>query len=110
MDYWADLVSGHVTGTGWTEPYTLTTTSLNSSGGLMLFDAADVTATGTTLGDNYGCVIYDDSVITPFDDPMIALIYFGGLPYPTNNGTYTITWATGPGAQASLLLPVARTA
>ena len=101
-DYWADLVSGHVTGTGWTTPYTLTTTTLTASSGTLLFDAYDVSASSTTLSNAYGCVIYDDSVTSPTDDPMVCLVYFGGTAYSTTNGTFAITWSSSPAAVFSI--------
>jgi hypothetical protein len=95
-DYWADLSAGAVTGTGWAASYTLTSTTLTASTGSLLFDAADVSASTTTLSNVYGAVVYDDSVTSPTDDPMICLIYFGGTAYNTTAGTFAITWSSSP--------------
>ena len=97
-DYWNDLSSGHVTGTGWAAAQALTGTTYTSTGGSLYYDADNVSVASTTLSNAYGCVLFDDSVTSPSDDPMICLVYFGGSAYSTTNGTFAITWRTSPNA------------
>lgn len=100
-DYWGDLSANEVTGTGWSAGgVALTSTALSASSGTLLFDAADVSESNTTLGDPNpvrGCVIYDDSVTTPTADAMICLVNFGS-DYSTVDGTFAIQWSSAPAA------------
>jgi hypothetical protein len=86
-----------VTGTGWTVPVALSTPTMalitTPSHGVM-FDAADVSVSSTTISTAaYGCAIYD-STISNTVGPVVAVVYFGGTGYTTNNGTFGIQWST----------------
>lgn len=63
------------------------------SGATYTFDAADtVSANGnTTLGANFGALIYDSTIASPVANPGIAFLYFGGSNSVTN-GTYTLIY------------------
>lgn len=97
-DYWADLSANEVSGTGWSAGgVVLTTTSLSTSSGTLLYDADDVSETGTTLTNARAAVIYDDSVTTPTADALICLVNFGS-DYSTSAGTFAIQWSSSPAA------------
>lgn len=97
-DYWGDLSANEVSGTGWSAGgVVLTSTALSASSGTLLFDAADVSQSSTTLTNARAAVIYDDSVATPTADAMICLVNFGA-DYSTVAGTFAITWSSAPAA------------
>lgn len=96
MDYWADLSANEVTGTNWAAGgVALTSTTWTSTGGALMYDAANVSVASTTLSNAMAAVIYDDSVTTPTADAMICLVDFVTA-YSTSNGTFAITWSTSP--------------
>jgi hypothetical protein len=101
---WA--TTGQVTGTNWpTGGVTITASTGGAAtfgegtAGSIRYDMNDVSVASTTIAapGAYGCIIYADPITAPADmvDAMIVAIAFGGG-YPTNNGTFGITWpATG---------------
>lgn len=56
------------------------------------YDAAD-TASGSAadLANVYGCLVYNDTIVTPTADPGICYNYFGGA-NSVVNGTFTVVW------------------
>ena len=56
------------------------------------FDAAN-TASGSsaTLTAVFGCLVYDDTIVTPVADQGICYNYFGGTNSVTD-GTFTVIW------------------
>ena len=95
-DYWADLSASEVTGTNWAaKGVALTGTTWTSTGGALMWDAANVSVASTTLSNAMAAVIFDDSVSSPTADAMICLVDFTS-PYSTSNGTFAITWSTSP--------------
>ena len=56
------------------------------------FDAAN-TASGTsaTLLTVFGCLVYDDTIVTPVADQGLCYNYFGGTQSVTD-GTFTVIW------------------
>lgn len=86
--------SGQITGTGYTAGGTLITTTAVTgvAGGIMMWDADDLSWTTATLSSVYGCLLYADALTTPVADQGIGAIYFGGA-YQVTAGTFTIQWA-----------------
>lgn len=79
----------------------VTVTSAHASG-TWKFDADDTASANstTTLVDNYGCLVYDDTATSPADSG-ICYNYFGGAQQVTS-GLYTLQWAvTGIAAIAT---------
>jgi len=72
---------------------TITTTADN--GGIKYDHTNDVSVASTTLQNIYGCFIHTNSNNGATTNPLICLIYFGGLPYSTSAGVFGISWATG---------------
>jgi hypothetical protein len=70
-------------------------TFTNPEPGVVMFDAADLSAGGTlTLSDAYGCLIYDDSITGgTVADQGVAYLYFGG-PQSVVSGSFTIVWSS----------------
>jgi hypothetical protein len=84
--------SGEVFGTNWpTGGVALTGTTLTSTGGLVTFDAADVSVASTTVTGARCYLLYADALA---GNNAIVLINFGA-DYATSNGTLQITWAAG---------------
>lgn len=80
--------ANEVYGTGWAQGgVAVTGTTITGAAGAVTFDATDVSASGTTLVDPRGGLIYADALA----DQAIVLINFGA-DYPTTAGTFTITW------------------
>lgn len=69
------------------------TTVTESPASVLMFDAADVSWASSTITGARGALIYADAITTPQADPAIVLINFGA-DYSTNNGTFTIQWAS----------------
>jgi hypothetical protein len=92
------VTGNEVSGTGWSSGgVALTTLALataSPAAGQFSWDADDVSETGTTLSNIYGCFIYDDTLTTPVADQGIVAVEFSGAPYSTSNGTLAITWDT----------------
>jgi hypothetical protein len=94
-DHWSDLSGNEVSGTGWAAGgVALTGTAFSVSSGTLLWDATDVSETGTTLTNARAGVIYADSIT---NDPLICLVNFGA-DYSTSAGTFSITWSASPAA------------
>ena len=106
---WAN--TAEVSGTGWAAGGVLLSTAAAGStsttptlaegtAGALRYDMADISVASTTLNANggpRGCIIYCDSCTgtANYVDMMLVAVCFGG-DYPTNNGTFGITWsATG---------------
>lgn len=82
-------ITNEVTGTGYTTGgESLASKTLVASGGVLTFDAADVSLPGTTLSSVEGVVLFDDTVA---GDPLICAVDFGTT-YATTSGTFAITW------------------
>ena len=85
-------ITNEVTGTGYTTGgEALATKSLGVASGVLTFDAADVSLSTTTLASVEGVVIFDDTPTTPTADPLILAVDFGST-YSTTAGTFAITW------------------
>jgi hypothetical protein len=87
--------ANEVSGTGYTVGGTalLSTTFAHTSGGVLMWDAADTAWAGSTITNARASLIYADALASPAD-PGIAWINFGG-DYSTTSGTFTIQWAAG---------------
>jgi hypothetical protein len=72
---------------------TVTTTADN--GGIKYDHTNDISVSSTTLSNVYGCFFHTNVNNGATTNPLIALIWFGGSPYSTSNGTFGISWATG---------------
>jgi hypothetical protein len=87
--------ANEVSGTGWAAGGVLLTgnglTAASPAAGQLKYDAVDVSETGTTLSNIYGCLIYDDGSTSPAVDLAICGLDLSG-PYNTVAGTLTITW------------------
>lgn len=71
----------------------LDTVTFAPTANVLKFDAADEVSTGTsaTLANVYGCLIYDDTIVTPVADQGICYLYFGGVNSVTD-GTFTVVF------------------
>jgi hypothetical protein len=69
---------------------TLASKTLTASGGVLTFDAADASLTGTTLSSVRGRIVFDDTVTAPVADPLVVSTTFGA-DYSTSSGTFAIT-------------------
>lgn len=96
-DYFDDVASAEVTGTGYTAGgATLTgkTVSYDAPTNTITFDADDVTLASSTITARYA-VVYDASPATNATRPLIGYVDFTSDQSSTN-GNFTITWdATG---------------
>lgn len=88
------FAAGEVTGAGYTAGGAVLTgtTIAESPASVLMFDAADVSWTASTITGARCAMIYADAIATPNADPALVLINFGA-DYSTNNGTFTIQWA-----------------
>jgi hypothetical protein len=97
---WAN--TNEVSGTGWAAGgelfstlasggASLAPTLTESPTGSLMYDAADVVKTGTTLTALRGCIIYADAITAVIADAMVIAITFGA-DFSTVAGTLTITW------------------
>lgn len=88
------LVANEVSGTGYTAGgNALTTTTVSTvAGGIVMWDADDVSWTTATFSNAYGCLIYADALTTPVADQGIVAVYFGGA-FQVTSGTFTIQWS-----------------
>lgn len=92
-DYWDDVVSYEVTGTGYTSggaTLASKTVSYDSANNVIVLDAADVTWSSSTITARYA-VVYDDSGSTNAAKALIGYVDFGSDQSSTN-GNFTITW------------------
>ena len=91
-DYFNDVSSNEVTGTGYTSGgITLAskTATYDSGTNVIVLDAADVTWSSSTITARYA-VVYD-STGTASTSPLIGYVDFGSDQSSTN-GNFTITW------------------
>lgn len=95
-DYTADTAYGvapynanEVTGTNWPAGgVALTGTGLSAAGGVLTFDANDVSVASTTITGARGYLLYADALA---GNNAILLVDFGA-DYSTVNGTFAIVW------------------
>lgn len=96
-DYWDDVSSNEVTGTGYTAGgATLAgkTATYDSASNVIVLDANDVVWASSTITARYA-VVYDDSGATNAQKALIGYVDFGSDQSSTN-GNFTVTWdATG---------------
>jgi hypothetical protein len=86
--------ANEVAGTGYTAAgATLTSTTVTESPtGSLMFDAADVSWTTSTITNARCALVHADALTTPVAKPAIVLVNFGA-DYSTVAGTFTIQWA-----------------
>lgn len=82
-----------VSGTGYTAAGALLTTTTVStvSGGIVMWDADDLTWSTATI-TAYGVLLYEDARTTPVADQGILAVYFGGAVTSTA-GLFTVQWS-----------------
>lgn len=91
-DYFNDVSSYEVTGTGYTSggaTLASKTATYDSATNVIVLDAADVTWSSSTITARYA-VVYD-STGTASTSPLIGYVDFGSDQSSTN-GNFTITW------------------
>lgn len=92
-DYFDDVSSYEVTGTGYTTGgITLSskTSTYDGTNNVIILDAADVTWSSSTITARYA-VVYDDSGASAAAKALIGYVDFGSDQSSTN-GNFTITW------------------
>jgi hypothetical protein len=92
-DYWDDVVSYEVSGTGYTTggaTLASKTVTYDSANNVIVLDAADVTWSSSTITARYA-VVYNDSGATNAAKALIGYVDFGSDQSSTN-GNFTITW------------------
>ena len=92
-DYFDDVSSNEVTGTGYTTGgITLSskTSTYDGTNNVIVLDAADVTWSSSTITARYA-VVYDDSGANAASKALIGYVDFGSDQSSTN-GNFTITW------------------
>jgi hypothetical protein len=92
-DYFDDVSSFEVTGTGYTTGgITLAskTSTYDGTNNVIILDAADVTWSSSTITARYA-VVYDDSGASAASKALIGYVDFGSDQSSTN-GNFTITW------------------
>jgi len=96
-NYWDDVSTYQVTGTGYTAGGAALTNKTNTYTGasnVIVLDADDVTWSSSTITARYA-VIYNDSPATNATKGLIGYVDFGS-DQSSSNGNFTITWdATG---------------
>lgn len=96
-DYFDDVVSNEVTGTGYTAGGATLgskTVTYDSASNVIVLDAADTVWSASTITARYA-VIYDDAGATNSQKVLIGYVDFGSDQSSTN-GNFTVTWdATG---------------
>ena len=91
-DYWNDVSSNEVTGTGYTAggaTLASKTATYDSANNVVILDAADTTWASSTITARYA-VIYD-ATGTSSTSALIGYVDFGSDQSSTN-GNFTITW------------------
>jgi len=91
-DYWDDVSSNEVSGTGYTAGgATLASKSVTYDSGTNVtkFDAADVSWTSSTITARYAVVYLDTG--TASTSPLIAYVDFGS-DQSSSSGTFQIVW------------------
>ena len=92
-DYFDDVVSYEVSGTGYTaggETLASKTNAYTSGTNVTKFDAADVSWTTSTITARYA-IIYDASPATNATRPLIGYVDFGS-DQSSSAGTFSIVW------------------
>ena len=92
-DYFDDVSSYEVTGTGYTtggQTLGSKTVTYDSANNVIILDAADTTWSSSTITARYA-VIYDDSGATAASKALIGYVDFSSDQSSTN-GNFTITW------------------
>lgn len=92
-DYFDDVSTYEVTGTGYTTGgITLAskTSTYDGTNNVIVLDAADVTWSSSTITARYA-VVYDDSGASAASKALIGYVDFGSDQSSTN-GNFTITW------------------
>jgi len=92
-DYWNDVSTYEVTGTGYTSggaTLASKTATYDSATNVVILDAADTTWASSTITARYA-VIYDDSGATAGAKALVGYVDFGADQSSTN-GNFTITW------------------
>jgi hypothetical protein len=96
-DYWDDVNTYEVTGTGYTAggaTLSSKTSTYDGSTNVITLDAADVTWSSSTITARYA-VLYNDSGASNAAKALVGYVDFGSNQSSTN-GNFTITWdATG---------------
>lgn len=92
-DYYDDVSSNEVTGTGYTTggaTLASKTVTYDSGTNVIVLDAADVTWSSSTITARYA-VVYNDSGASAGAKVLIGYVDFGSDQSSTN-GNFTITW------------------
>lgn len=92
-DYYDDVSSYEVTGTGYTtggSTLASKTSTYDGTNNVIVLDAADVTWSSSTITARYA-VVYDDSGASASTKALIGYVDFGSDQSSTN-GNFTITW------------------
>jgi hypothetical protein len=92
-DYWDDVATNEVSGTGYTAGgATLTTKTVGYTSGTNVtkFDADDVSWTTSTITARYA-IVYDASPATNAAKPLIGYVDFGS-DQSSSSGTFSIVW------------------
>ena len=92
-DYWDDVSSNEVTGTGYTTggiALSSKTSTYDGTNNVIVLDAADVTWSSSTITARYA-VVYNDSGASAAAKALIGYVDFGSDQSSTN-GNFTITW------------------
>jgi len=91
-DYWDDVSSNEVSGTGYTAggaTLASKTVTYDSGTNVTKFDAADVSWTSSTITARYAVVYLDTG--TASTSPLIAYVDFGS-DQSSSSGTFQIVW------------------
>jgi len=92
-DFWSDLESNEVSGTGYSAGgETLTGTELTLSSGVLTYDATDVAWTSSTIPDAMAAVGYFDRGGATTADELMFLSDFVSAA-SSSSGTFTIQWS-----------------
>lgn len=92
-NYFDDVVSNEVSGSGYTaggETLTNKTNTYDGATNTIVLDAGDVTWSSSTITARYA-VIYNSSPATNAEKPLIGYVDFGS-DQSSSNGNFTITW------------------
>lgn len=71
----------------------LTATAVNTGTADVVFWSANMVSSGSgaTMSNVYGCLVYDDSLVSPVADQGVCYTYFGGA-HNVTVGTFSIVW------------------
>lgn len=91
-DFWSDLEPNEVSGTGYSAGgVTLTSTEVTISGGVLTYDAADVSWASSTITSAMAAVVYFDRGGATTADEVMALSDFVTAA-SSAGGTFTVQW------------------